>query len=315
MDSLVFAMEKVLPLLIMMAVGYAAKLMRLMDDHSVKQANNAVFRIFLPLLLCLNIMDTSAATVVDVKTILYALGATFAAFLLLLLIVPRFCKQRNAVGVLVQGVMRSNYAIFGIPLVGQLYGDTSLAALMVVAVVPAFNVLSVIVLTLYGGEKTNVKQILKGVVTNPLILGTALGFVLWKLNVALPPLLSDPLHTIASVATPLALFLLGASLDFGKAYSNKRLLTFGVLGRLVVMPVVCLLGAVALGIRDMSLATLIAVFASPTAVSSYPMAQQMGGDSDLAAGQVVFTTAFSIITVFLIIFAFKELGWMANFPG
>ena len=88
-----------------------------------------------------------------------------------------------------------------------------------------------------------------------------------------------------------------------------------MLGRLVVMPVVCLLGAVALGIRDMSLATLIAVFASPTAVSSYPMAQQMGGDSDLAAGQVVFTTAFSIITVFLIIFAFKELGWMANFPG
>ncbi len=314
MDSLVFATEKVLPLLIMMAVGYAAKLLRVMDERGVRQANNAVFRVFLPLSLCLSIMDTSAATVMDVKTIVYAVAATVLAFLLLLLIVPRFCKQRSAVGVLVQGVMRSNYAIFGIPLAGQLYGDTSLAALMVVVVVPTFNVLSVIVLTIYGDKKADIKQIVKGIVTNPLIIGTALGFVLWKLNVTLPPLLSSPLHTIASIATPLALFLLGASLDFSKAYSNKRLLAFGVLGRLVVMPVVCLLGAVALGIRDMSLAALIAVFASPTAVSSYPMAQQMGGDADLAAAQVAFSAALSIVTIFLVIFALKELGWIANFP-
>ncbi len=314
MDSLVFATEKVLPLLIMMAVGYAAKLLRVMDERGVRQANNAVFRVFLPLSLCLSIMDTSAATVMDVKTIVYAVAATVLAFLLLLLIVPRFCKQRSAVGVLVQGVMRSNYALFGIPLVGQLYGDTSMAALMVVVVVPTFNVLSVIVLTIYGGEKADIKQIVKGIITNPLIIYSALGFVLWKLNVTLPPLLSSPLHTIASIATPLALFLLGASLDFSKAYSNKRLLAFGVLGRLVVMPVVCLLGAVALGIRDMSLAALIAVFASPTAVSSYPMAQQMGGDADLAAAQVAFSAALSIVTIFLVIFALKELGWIANFP-
>jgi len=127
---------------------------------------------------------------------------------------------------------------------------------------------------------------------------------------ALPPLVNQPLRSLAGIATPLALFLLGASIDFSKARANARLLTLGVTGRLIVLPLVFLSGAVALGIRDVSLATLIAVFASPTAVSSYPMAQQIGGDADFAAAQVVFTTTFSSLTVFCWIFAFKMLGFL-----
>ena len=83
-----------------------------------------------------------------------------------------------------------------------------------------------------------------------------------------------------------------------------------VAGRLIVVPLVFLSGAVALGIRDVSLATLLAVFASPTAVSSYPMAQQIGGDADFAAAQVVLTTALSGLSVFLWIFLFKTLGFL-----
>lgn len=315
MDDFLFSAGKILPLLIMMAVGFAAKRFGVMTDSGVKQANNAVFRIFLPLLLCLNIMDTEPTEVVDIGTIAYAVIATVIAFGILILIVPRFCKQRNCIGVLIQGVARSNYAIFGIPLVGQLYGDITLASIMVIAVVPIFNVLSVIVLMIYGDEKASFKSIVKGIVLNPLIIGTALGFILWKLGVSLPPILNDPVHQLASASTPLALFLLGASIDFKQANANKRLLTFGVLGRLVVMPVICLTVAALLGMRDISLAVLIAVFGSPTAVSSYPMAQQMGGDESLAAAQVVFTTAFSIATVFLIIFALKATGLMAGFPA
>lgn len=313
MEDLIFAAQKILPLLLMMAVGYGARCLHIMNDAGVKQANNAVFRIFLPLLLCLNIMDTKPAEVIATDVILYAVIATIVAFLLLILIVPRVCKQRNCIGVLIQGIARSNYAIFGIPLVGQLYGDITLASLMVVAIVPVFNVFSVIVLMIYGNEKASFKSVVKGIVCNPLIIGTALGFVLWRLNVTLPELISSPLHQLSGIATPLALFLLGASLDFGKAGANLRLLTMGVVGRLIAMPVVCLTVAALLGMRDLSLAVLIAVFASPTAVSSYPMAQQMGGDESLAGAQVVFTTTFSIVTVFLIILVLKSTGLMGSF--
>jgi predicted permease len=215
--------------------------------------------------------------------------------------------------VIIQCVARSNYAIFGIPLVNMMYpdADVSIAAMMVAIVVPVFNVMSTIALMLNGSDqKPEPRKILKGVVTNPLIIATVAGFLLWRLNVQLPVVLDKPLRNLANISSPLALFVLGASLDFGKARANARLLTWSVLGRLVFVPGVFLTGAALIGIRDVALASLIAVYASPCSVSSYPMAQQMGGNDDLAGAQVVFTTTFSVITVFFWVLILKSLGML-----
>ena len=299
--------------MLVMLAGYIARRLHIMDDTGVRQANSAVFHVFLPVLLCMNIANTPQGVAVDIRTLLYGLGAVFVSFLLLFAIAPRLCPQRESRGVFIQGVARSNYAIYGIPLVMLMYpgAETSVAALMVVAVVPLFNVMSTIALVAYRGGRVSVPAMVRGVLTNPLIIGTLLGFALWRLHVELPPVLHTPLTMLGSVATPLALFLLGASIDFGKARANRRLLTLGVLGRLVLLPLLFLGIAVVLGIRDVALATLIAVFASPTAVSSYPMAQQIGGDADFAAAQVVFTTALSSVTVFLWVLTFRTLGLLA----
>lgn len=312
MNDLLFSINTVFPLLIMMAAGFAARRLGWISDSATRQMNNCVYRLFLPILLCFSIMDTDLNATIDGATLIYAFVGTLVCFLALFWLVPRFCKQRNMCGVLIQGIARSNYAIFGIPLVMMMYpdADTSVAAMMVVVAVPVFNVMSTAALMLYGTETTDWKKIVKGIFVNPLIWGTAVGFLLWRLNVQLPELLDIPLRKLGSIATPLALFLLGASLDFVKAQANARLLTVSVLGRLLIVPLVFLPIAVALGIRGVSLATLIAVFASPVAVSSYPMAQQMGGDEDLAAGQVVFTTGLSIITVFLWVLVLKSLGYL-----
>jgi predicted permease len=312
LDDLLFSVNTVFPLLMLMVAGFAARRFGVIGEIGVKQANKAVFYIFLPLLLCLNIMDTPLGVTPDTFTLLYAMAAVVLSFGVLFVLAPRVCPVPNTRGVFIQGVARSNYAIFGIPLVLMMYPDanTSVSALMVVAVVPIFNLLSTIALMLYNGQRVKGWSIVKGVVLNPLIIGTLAGFALWLLHWHFPTLVQKPLDQLADIATPLALFLLGASLDFGKVKLNARLLTFGVLGRLVILPLLCLSAAVALGIRGVSLATLIAVFASPTAVSSYPMAQQLGGDTDFAGAQVVLTTTFSGITVFLWIFLFKSLGYV-----
>lgn len=309
-SDFLFSIKTVFPLLFMMLVGFVARRFHIIGEEGVKQANKSVFYIFLPLLLCLNIMDTPQNVMPDYVTLLYAMGAVVASFGVLFILAPRICKNPNARGVFIQGVARSNYAIFGIPLVLMMYpdADTSIAALMVVAVVPIFNVAATIVLLVHSGKEISVWHIIRGVLFNPLIIGTLLGFALWLLHWNLPTLLYNPLSRLGDVATPLALFLLGASLDFAKVRANSSLLTIGVISRLVLVPLVLMSIAVALGIRGVSLATLIAVFASPTAVSSYPMAQQLGGDTDFAAAQVVLTTAFSGFTVFLWIFLFKTLG-------
>ena len=311
-SDFLFSVNTVLPLLLIMVVGYAARNFGIVNDVGVRQLNSAVFHIFLPLLLCLNIMDTQLDAKVDVLTLAYAMAAVLLSFIVLFPISGRVCDSPESRGVFIQGIARSNYAIFGIPLILMMYpeANSSVAALMVVAVVPLFNVMATVALMQYCGKRAGGWQILRGVLLNPLIIGTVAGFVLWRLQWSFPAILYQPLRSLAGIATPLALFLLGASIDFSKARANLRLLRMSVTGRLIVVPLVFLSGAVALGIRDVSLATLIAVFASPTAVSSYPMAQQIGGDADFAAAQVVLTTALSSLSVFLWIFLFKTLGFL-----
>ena len=313
LDDLLFSLNTVFPLLVMRAAGLGARAAGWVSESSARQLNACVFRIFLPLLLCFNIMDTELGASVDLRTLLYALVTTLLCFGALFLMVPRLCRERAACGVMIQGIARSNYAIFGIPLVMMMYpdADTSIAVLMVAAIVPVFNVMSTIALMMFSDHRASAGDMIKGILLNPLILGTAAGFLLWQLHVPLPGLIETPLRKLAGIATPLALFLLGASLDFRKARDHLKLITIGVLGRLVAVPLLFLSIAVALGIRDVSLAALIAVYASPTSVSSFPMAQQMGCNGDLAGGQVVFTTVFSILTVFLWVFALKSLGYLS----
>ena len=313
MDDLLFSLNTVFPLLVMMAVGFTARRVGVIGESAARQINACVFKIFLPLLLCFNIVDTQLGASTDVRTLLYAFVTTLLCFGVLFFATPRLCRDRASCGVLIQGIARSNYAIFGIPLVMMMYpeGDTSIAVLMVAVVVPVFNVLSTVALMVFGGEKGSPWRIVKGVLLNPLILGTLAGFLLWYFRIPIPSLLETPLRSLGSTATPLALFVLGASLDFSKARANIKLLVISVTGRLVVVPLIFLSLAVTLGIRDVSLAALIAVYASPTSVSSFPMAQQMGGNGDLAGGQVVFTTVFSILTVFLWVFVLKSLGYLA----
>lgn len=312
MDDLLFSLNTVFPLLGMMAIGFAARRLGIIGESAARQINACVFKIFLPLLLCFNIVDTKLGASFDGRTLLYAFVTTLSCFGVLFFVTPRLCHDRASCGVLIQGIARSNYAIFGIPLVSMMYpnADTSIAVIMVAVVVPVFNVLSTIALMVFAGERTHPLRILKGVLLNPLIIATLAGFLLWYFQIPLPTMIETPLRNLGSIATPLALFILGASLDFGKARANRKLLVISVTGRLIGVPLIFLSLAIALGIRDVSLAALIAVYASPTSVSSFPMAQQMGGNGDLAGGQVVFTTVFSILTVFLWVFALRSLGYL-----
>ena len=312
-NDFVFSVNVVIPIILMIAAGFAARITGLIGQEGIKQGNRCVFYIFLPLLLFNNIKDSQIDKIASVTTIVYAVVTTVLCFMLLFWLVPRVAKDPNTYGVLIQGVARANYAIFGIPLVTMIYpnSDISIAAVLVIFVIPIFNVLSTIALMMYGGAKKSAWDITKGTLLNPLILGTALGLIFLLFKLRLPAVIEIPVQKLGGIATPFALFLLGTSIDFSKAKTNLELLAGSVTLRLLIFPAVFLTGAVLLGIRDVNLAVLIALYGSPTAVSSFPMAQQLGGDADLAGQQVVFTTVFSGVTVFLWLFILKSLGFLA----
>lgn len=315
MKELLFSINTVFPPLLIMGVGLGARRLGWLNREGARQINVCVYRLFIPLLLCLHILDTDREAAVEMGVLLFGLAGLLALFGLLFALVPRLGLRQESWGALIQGVGHGNYAIFGIPLVLAMYprADISIAALMAVVAVAVHNAMSTVALLRFGGKKVRFGAILKGVALNPLIWGTTLGLLLWRLGVTLPPLLETPLRQLAGVATPLALFALGASLDFGRVQADRRLLTAATLGRLVLAPLLFLGAAIALGFRDVALATLVALFASPTAVSSHTIVQELGGDKDLAAAMVASTTAFSLVTVFFWVLVLSSLGFLG--PG
>ncbi len=310
MNNLLVTSNIVFPIFMVMLIGFLARHFGLMSEETVKGCNKLVFRIFLPVSLCRSIMRVDASMPLSGALPLFAMAGAVAVFAVCMLVIPRIEPENSRRGVMIQGIFRSNYAIFGIPLAQALFpqGDGGVSAIMVVAVVPIFNVLAVITLEIFRGGRFDLKRIILGVLKNPLIWGCLIGFIIMKTGLRVPSVIDSTVNSLASLASPLALFALGASLKPGKIAGNAKSLLISVGARLVLVPAVMLIVAYAVGWRGAEFATLMIVFGSPTAVSSFTMAEQMGGDPDLAAQQVVLTTVFSAVTIFLMIFLFKTWG-------
>jgi predicted permease len=181
--------------------------------------NNLIFRVFLPILLFCNVYNTDVLSEVNWWTLIFAAGAVTLLFVLLFLTIPFTVKDNPTRATLIQGIGRSNYALFGIPLAHLMFEGAAdgIVALLVAAVVPVFNVLSVITLEVFRGGKVNAKKIVTGILKNPLIIATVLGLALMLTGLKLPKILMTPITDLSKIASPFSLFVWAAHLSFPKS--------------------------------------------------------------------------------------------------
>ncbi|MBE7038568.1 MAG: AEC family transporter [Ruminococcaceae bacterium] len=309
MENFLLALSVIFPIFVNLALGYVMMRFKILDDNSVKKINASVFKVFLPLLLFYNIYSTNIESALKPKLMLFAVLSIVILFFVLLFVIPLIEKDNKKVGPIIQGIFRSNFVIFGIPVATLLCtaDDIGATSLLVAVVVPLFNVLAVFVMEFFRGEKVNFKNVLKGVITNPLIIASILGLVFAFLNIKMPSILVKSISDVAKIATPLALIALGASFTFKSVKGYIKQIIIGVLGKLVIVPFILLSVAVMLGFRNGDLVSLMVLYASPAAVSSFVMAQQMDADALLAGHFVVLGSIFSIFTVFMWILILKTL--------
>lgn len=315
MESFLVALGVVFPMLVMMASGVILRKTGMADRPLVRRVDAINFHLFLPCLLFYNIYNVDLAQDFSVEILAFAAAGLVLSLALSLLIVPRLVHRRDQVGVVVQAIVRSNFVMFGLAVTEYIYGEgnAGVAALLSAVVVPAMNVIAVLLLEYWrpeGSGRVSGKKLACGIVTNPLIIASALALLLLFLGIRLPAMVVDVVATMSRVATPLAFTMLGATLSLEGLHRNRRVLVWTCLARMVLLPAVALTAAVALGFREVELTALMVFFAAPTAVSSFTMAQQMGGDDKLAGQLVVFSSIFSIGTMFLLIFLLKELAFL-----
>ncbi len=324
MESLIFAINATAPIIILVAIGYILKKRGFMSESFSKAANKLVFKLLLPVMLFLNVYKIENPKQMDFGYIAYAVLGVIAVFVISLPLVMAVTPKNERRGALLQATFRSNYALIGIPLAQSLFGDegAAVATLLSAVLIPVFNILAVISLSVFkkDAKRIDVKGILLGIIKNPLIQSIVIGIiclvireVLYKNGIEFNPLeinaISKPLSYLSSMATPLALLVLGAQFEFSAVKELRREIIFGTLMRTVIVPVLSLGIAVILGaFNGAHFASFIAAFATPVAVSSVPMAQEMDGDTALAGQLVVWTTLVSALTIFLYSFILKALG-------
>lgn len=331
-DTFLFATNAILPIVLLIILGYVLKRIGFIDQHFVNVLNKYVFRVGLPALLFFNVYNIEDFSEIKLGVIAFAVVMMLVLFGIGLITIPYLVKDPNQKGVVLQVIVRSNFALIGIPLAQTLGGLEAIAvvALLSAFTIPLANILSVVSLNMYQineqGEKISVKKMVLNILTNPLIIGVFAGlFVLFIRGLITPeggtPVISmkddftfmyNSIKLISQTASPMALIALGGQFQLSVVKPLFKQITLGVAWRILIVPVITL--GLAYYLEDQivgmehAYAGLIALFATPVAVSSAIMVHEMGGDEKLAGQLVIWSSVFSIFTLFGFIVFFRSIG-------
>lgn len=328
----------VCPLLLLLLLGFVLKRRKFLTPGFDRIGNKLVFNICLPAMIFLNVYAIDDLGTMPWNLVWYCTAAVVVMFGIGILVAVWTTPVPQRRGVILQCVFRSNFSIIGIPLAAILGGEEAAAVASVVMgfTTPAFNLFAVIALSMFlgeeGGEKPEVKKVIRNILTNPLIIASALAFVchglrllqvqLWGEAVFLlernAKFLHKALFFLSNAATPVALVVMGSQFVFRAVKELKKEIIVSTVCRLVLMPLLGVGGAVLLStytdwlpLTSVDYPALICLFGTPVAVSSAIMASGMKNDGQLATQLVVWTSALSMLTLFGFFCVMMSMGLLA----
>lgn len=310
-DNIVFTANIVAPVFLIIAVGYLAKKRKIINEVFVDVTSKFVFRISLPVFIFLEISELDLSQVFDIDQIVFITSATFITYLLIWIGTFPFIKNPEDKSAFIQGAFRGNYAIVGLALISNLFGDDALgkATLILAFLLPVYNVLAVIVLTVPKHQgKINFKSMLMEILFNPLILAVVFALPFSFFKIQLPEMFITTGNYFADLALPLALVGIGGSLNIDNLKRASTLAFFSSIIKIVILPLILTFAAIFLGYRNNDLGIIFIVFACPTAIASFVMADVMGANSKLAGNIIMITTLGSVFTIAIGILMLKSFG-------
>lgn len=309
MEELKFAIELVVPIIMIIVFGYFLKQINLIDDNFLTTGNRLVFKALLPILLFYNTYRSDLSDLESPLFFVYIIVVLLGLMLVGVVVFSRLVKDKKKIGVLVQFLFRINYSVVGYPIIiGLVGGSSSIVAVSTILIVSFNNILSVIVLSYYGEGDNDFKTVVKGIITNPLIIALILGLIFSLLKVNLWTVVDNTLLSLKAIASPFALLVLGGSFSFKSAKENANIISISMILKFVIMPIIGLGISILLGFRNTELAILMVLFSAPVAVSSFVMAEGFKNDGELAGQLVVFSTLITGFSLVLFITILKSLA-------
>ncbi len=314
MDDLIFSLNATLPIFIMMMLGYFLRRIGLVTQKFADAANTFVFKICLPLVLFDDLYQMDIAAAWDGGFVAFCAAATLGSIALCWLVSRAFGKQPWR-GEFIQASYRSGAAFLGIAFLLSIYGEAGAAPLMVIGAVPIYNVSAVVILELMRPGKVDrgvspelVRSTIRGIVTNPIILGIVAGVAWSLLRIPMPQVLGTAVADVGGIATPLGLIALGASFSFRRAFAVGTPSIVASAIKLVGLELVFLPMALAAGYTGQKLVAVMMMLGLPSTVSGYVMARNMGYEGAVNSSVVMLTTLLSSVTITFWLWLLKSQG-------
>lgn len=283
-----------------------------MDEVFAAKMNKFVFLVPLPVLLFEQLATVDFSEVWDIKFILFCFVVT-AISITISTLISLLWKDRSVKGEFIQATYRSSAALLGIAFIQNIYGTAGMAPLMIIGSVPLYNIMAVVVLSVFkpgnnSFDKALVKKTLKGIATNPIIIGIVAGFVWSALKLPMPSILHKTVSSIGATATPMGLMSMGATFEMKKATSKMKPTLVAVFMKLIGFCAIFLPVAAMLGFRNEQLIAILVMLGSATTVSSFVMARNMGHEGTLSSGVIMMTTLLSAFTLTMWLDVLRSFG-------
>lgn len=314
MENLMFSLNATVPVFLMMILGLVFKKIGWIDDVFASKMNTFVFRVALPVMVFSDLATVNLSEVWNIKFVLFCFVVTVLSISISAAL-SFLWKDKSIQGEFIQASYRSSAAILGIAFIQNIYGSSGMAPMMIIGSVPLYNMMAVIVLSLFkpdskGLDSTVIKKTLKNIVTNPIILSIVLGILWSALRIPMPAILDKTLTNLGNVASPMGLMAMGASFDIKKAFAKGKPAVTAAFIKLVGYCAVFLPIAVKLGFREEELVAILVMLGSATTVSCFVMAKNMGHEGTLTSSTVMLTTLFSAFTLTAWLYLVKSLGFV-----
>lgn len=314
MADFIFSLNATLPIFLIMVLGWFLMRIGLFNKEFNKVADKYVFKVALPVLLFKDIATADIRSDFNLTFVLFCMITTTIMFLAIWGLSYIFIKDKTQVGAFAQASARGSAAVLGIAFINNIYGNSGMAPLMIVSAVPLYNILSVIILTFSAdmgkgvNKGENIKKACLNVIKNPIIIGIFLGLPFSILGISIPQIPLKAVTSIAQTATPVALLVVGASFEGAKAIKKIKLTAIATFIKLVLLPLIFFPFAIAFGFRGSELVAILVMLGSPTTVTCYIMAKNMGNDEVLSSSIVVMATLLSSVTLTGWIFVLRVMG-------
>ncbi|NLB16764.1 MAG: AEC family transporter [Clostridiales bacterium] len=315
-ESFIFAVNTVVPMFIIVLLGGILKKIGFLKDTFFAQSERFVFRVALPSMLFLNIVNARGSVRFDGKYVAFCCIGVTVSFILLCLIVPIFVKDNDKRGAFIQGSYRSNFAILGTTLAQNMFGEPGVVqiAMIMPFAITLYNFFAVSIMSIFAPEDKKLtkaqiaKNIGKNIITNPLIISVLLALVFLLFDLPLPTLANKSLQYLSDSSMPLALMALGANFSLESMKGRFHLAVIATFIKTVLLVVIAVGIAVMIGYRGVELGIIYILFSGPAAVSSYIMAKNMESDYQLAGQILLLSTLVCTLTLFLGVFLLKYLA-------